>query len=152
MKSQLIKKIFWGVVVLLSICGLYAFAPQQNGTVSIEVEGLRNSKGQVCVLAFASSDGYYKDKKKAKARKTFSIQNQKAICQFTDLPYGNYAFILIHDENYSEDIDTNMLGMPTEGIAVSNNAIGAFWQIKSFDEAKISLNQAVKAVKVKIMY
>jgi len=39
---------------------------------------------------------------------------------FADLPSGNYAIALFHDENGNGRIDTRF-GIPTEGVGFSNN-------------------------------
>lgn len=59
------------------------------------------------------------------------------------LPAGEYALRMFHDENGSGDMDTNILGIPTEPYAFSNNA-GRFGP-PSFNDAKIVLSSATVA-------
>jgi uncharacterized protein (DUF2141 family) len=56
------------------------------------------------------------------------------------IPAGTYAFGVFHDENNNEQIDQNWLGIPTEGFAFSNNAMGTFGP-PSFDQAKFIVLQ-----------
>lgn len=44
----------------------------------------------------------------------------------TGLPPGEYAVSAIHDENDNRKLDKSFIGMPTEGVAFSNNAKIAF--------------------------
>jgi len=43
-----------------------------------------------------------------------------------DLAAGDYAISVIHDENSNGKLDSNFLGVPTEGYGFSNNARGNF--------------------------
>ncbi len=52
------------------------------------------------------------------------IQNKQARCDFEDVPPGTYAIAAAHDENMNGKLDTNALGIPTEGYGFSNDAKG----------------------------
>jgi uncharacterized protein (DUF2141 family) len=39
---------------------------------------------------------------------------------------GRYAVSFIHDENENKKLDTNFLGIPTEGFGFSRDAMGTF--------------------------
>lgn len=54
-----------------------------------------------------------------------------------DLPAGDYAIKLFHDENDNGELDSNLLGLPQEGYGFSNNA-GAFGPA-SFADAKVAV-------------
>lgn len=42
-------------------------------------------------------------------------------CVFSGIAPGTYAVALFHDENGNGKLDTNFLGIPREGVGVSNN-------------------------------
>lgn len=42
------------------------------------------------------------------------------------LTSGSYGIRVMHDENGNGDMDSNMVGMPTEPWGFSNNAVGSF--------------------------
>jgi uncharacterized protein (DUF2141 family) len=50
------------------------------------------------------------------------IRKLQARCDFEDIPPGTYAMAVIHDENMNGKIDTNWMGIPTEGYGFSNDA------------------------------
>jgi uncharacterized protein (DUF2141 family) len=89
------------------------------------VKGLRNAKGRVGCLLFASADGFPGDQKKARQRVLGVIADGAAFCKF-DVPAGSYAIVAMHDENANGKLDTNLVGMPTEGYGASKGAQGAF--------------------------
>jgi len=58
------------------------------------------------------------------------------IINIDNIPSGNYAFAIFHDENSNMELDLNVLSIPKEGFAFSNNAMGLFgppsWEQSSF--------------------
>ena len=49
------------------------------------------------------------------------VRHTEARCDFEDIPPGTYALAIIHDENMNGKLDTNWLGIPTEGYGFSND-------------------------------
>jgi uncharacterized protein (DUF2141 family) len=108
-------------------------APQ--GRITVEVNALRSAKGVVRCSLFASADGFPKDTARALALTVApSIANGRALCIFDNVKPGTYAVGFIHDENNNGKLDTNFLGMPTEGYGASNDARGTMGPPK-FDAA-----------------
>jgi uncharacterized protein (DUF2141 family) len=50
------------------------------------------------------------------------IKVRQAQYDFLDIASGTYALAVIHDENSNGKLDTNWLGIPTEGYGFSNDA------------------------------
>ncbi len=84
-------------------------------------EGLRSKKGSIRLCLFSDADGYPDCTKNASASKHSAPATAPAFV-FKDLPPGDYAVSAIHDENDNQKLDKSIIGMPTEGIAFSNNA------------------------------
>ena len=97
------------------------------------VTGLRNAKGQVGCLLFASANGFPSDIEKARQAVLVPIVEGKGVCQF-DPPAGTYAIVAIHDENGNGKLDKNVLGVPKEGYGASKGARGAFGP--KYDDAR----------------
>jgi uncharacterized protein (DUF2141 family) len=67
---------------------------------------------------------------------------------FNDLPPGEYAAAVFHDENSSGAFDTNFLGLPEEGYGFSNGTRAGFGP-PSFDEAAVAVtSEAVTEVEM----
>ena len=98
-------------------------AVAQGGTASIEVQarGLRNSTGALGCQLFASAAGFPGQAERAVAAQLSPIVNGQARCRFTQLPAGSYAIAVLHDENGNGRLDTNLLGLPSEGYGASLN-------------------------------
>ncbi len=92
--------------------------------LEIKVKGLRNQTGVVRILMSKDKKNFEEsDPEKINLSQSY-FRNAKAtrdlVFIFRELPAGQYAFKIFHDENSNEMIDTTLLGKPTEGIAISN--------------------------------
>ncbi|MCU0431774.1 MAG: DUF2141 domain-containing protein [Cytophagaceae bacterium] len=137
----------WIVVTLVFL--LLGFTPPPSHTLRIEISGLKNNKGQVIVDVFSSRRGYPLETEYAIGRKKISIVNDNAVISF-ELPPGEYAFAIIHDENMNHILDQNILGMPKEGVAASNNAEG-FMGPPSYEKAKFKLDKTM-STQISMLY
>jgi uncharacterized protein (DUF2141 family) len=100
-------------------------APAEN-VIRVEISGLRSDTGQMlCALySSAQAEAFPKKADKAVARLTAKIADHEAICEFTGIAPGTYAVSVVHDENSNGKLDTNVIGMPREGVGASNDAKG----------------------------
>jgi uncharacterized protein (DUF2141 family) len=94
--------------------------------LTITIEKLRSSQGQVllCVFSGESSDpAEFPDCTKGRPVRTAktAISGNKVVISFKGLKDGVYAVAAVHDENGNGQLDTNFIGIPVEGIAISNN-------------------------------
>jgi len=118
--------------------------------VTVQVTGLRNDKGKVGCLAWSSETGFPSDNKQASAGAMVSISGQQARCHFPQLSPGTYAISVMHDENGDGKLNTNMVGIPTEGYGFSNGARGTFGP-PDFKAAVVQIASGTPA-KVKVRY
>jgi uncharacterized protein (DUF2141 family) len=103
----------------LLLSGMLCFglsSAAQAAEIDLLVSGVVRAQGQVLVALYDSADSY---------RKTALTQSKQAATlgemrfQFRDLPVGDYAIALFHDENDNGKLDTNLMGMPKEPFAFS---------------------------------
>src|SRR5574344_1481659 len=94
------------------------FADDDIGKLIVKVSGLQSSNGYVVCHIFNSKDGYpTKSKKAMKYINDFNLKNKTAEFVFENLPYGDYAFTVHHDENANHKMDKTWMGLPAEGCA-----------------------------------
>ena len=119
--------------------------------IVVEVNGLRSAKGVVRCSLFASAGGFPTDPSRAAALTVApSIANGHAVCTFENVKPGTYAVGFLHDENNNGKMDTNFLGIPTEGYGASNNARGSMGP-PNFDAAKFT-HQGQTTLQLKTEY
>ncbi len=104
-----------------------AFAQSSCPGIHVKIPSIKNNTGNIACAIFESPEGF-PDKFLVSAKEIVikKIQNKKAQCDFSDIPPGTYAIAVIHDENMNGELDTNWLGVPTEGYGFSNTTIDEF--------------------------
>lgn len=109
-------------------------------TLSIKVENIKNSKGQIRAALYRSADNF-PDKSKAYRGESVKAQQGSVTIKFRNLPDGKYAIALFHDENSNSKMDYNMLGIPKEAYGFGNNAPARFWP-PSFEKAAVIVKKS----------
>lgn len=87
-------------------------------SVRVSVEGLRSTAGQVLV-AICPAETF--DAGDCRLGKILRAQDAAAPVLFDDVAPGVYAVKVVHDENGNGRLDTDWLGIPTEGYGFSND-------------------------------
>ena len=144
------------IVIILMLVSLTSNLAQNgdsekhgSGNFVVIVTGFDNDEGNAMIALFNSEENYSENGKKFRRTKS-KIKDSKVEWTIEDLPFGEYAIKLYHDENENGRMDRNMMGIPTEDYAFSNNAIGNFGPadyedakfefIKSGQKQEISIN------------
>jgi uncharacterized protein (DUF2141 family) len=92
----------------------------------VNILNIRNSTGTVACALFDTPDGFPLEfLSSATNVMVIKIRKSQARCDFEDIPPGTYAMAVIHDENMNGKLDTNWMGIPTEGYGFSNGAKAA---------------------------
>ncbi len=115
--------------------------PAGSSTLAIDVEGLRNDKGNVGCALFNAADGFPGPSPIVNGARTASAGQRPMHCEWSGLPAGTYAVSVQHDEDGDGELDLNFVGVPTEGYGVTNNVYPGT-RAPTFDEAKVTLGDA----------
>jgi uncharacterized protein (DUF2141 family) len=70
---------------------------------------------------------------------------------FDDISPGYYGISVFHDRNMNGKLDTNRVGIPVEGFAFGNNAMGLFGP-PSFEKAKVHVERSAVRQSLKLRY
>jgi len=131
---------------LVLALALSCAAAAQAGDLVIAVDGVKTSEGQLMVALYDSADGFLKRSVKVGAAPAASGSTTVVI---KDVPAGSYGFALFHDANGNGRMDKNMMGIPVEAYAFSNNALGNMGP-PSFAQASFAVPAAGAAVTVSL--
>mgnify|MGYP003331630805 FL=1 len=108
---------------------------QEAISLSITVKGFDSNEGQAYIAIFNSNETFPTYGKQLKGR-IVQISDKRSTVVFHQLTPGNYAAAVYHDLNKNQQLDKNLLGMPTEAYGFSNNA-RAMFSAPSFNDAKV---------------
>jgi uncharacterized protein (DUF2141 family) len=113
----------WVVVLMLVNIPTLGLAQTACLGIHVQIVNIRSSAGTIDCALFESSKGFPKELLSyATYVMIVKVRDSKASCFFPDIPPGRYAIAVIHDENRNGKLDTNWLGIPTEGYGFSNEA------------------------------
>lgn len=137
--------------LMVSVFALSAYAQDKKGTITVVFKGLKNEKGRVSAVLYDSADAFPKDVAKAVAKARSEIKGKQATVVFENVPYGEYAAVMLHDENENAKMDYSTLGMPLEGYGFSNNAKGMLGP-PDFKDAKFKLDKPKVEMTIDAIY
>ncbi|HKS88827.1 MAG TPA: DUF2141 domain-containing protein [Stellaceae bacterium] len=114
------------------------------------VDGLHSASGNIFVGLYASPAKFLHGNQTDAVRKVRASTGPVTVA-FDNLPPGTYAVGAFHDENGNDHLDTNFLGLPVEGYALSNGVTAAFGK-PNFYQAAFSVGAGVTPVHLHIYY
>lgn len=120
--------------------------------IHVEIPNIKNSTGTVACALFESPVGFPNEfLHSATNIIMIKIRDAQARCSFLDVPPGTYALAVIHDENRDGKLNTNFLGVPTEGYGFSSGA-EAVMSAPSFEAASFSYEGQNLELTIKLNY
>ncbi|MFO7956073.1 MAG: DUF2141 domain-containing protein [Candidatus Brocadiia bacterium] len=142
-------------VLIFGACGGPAGkepAPREGaGAIEVTVRGFRNAEGEVLVSLFSAAPGFPNDAERALRTRRVDAAVGTVTVRFEDVPYGEYAVSVLHDENANGRLDTGRLGIPAEGYGASNNP-GARFGPPRYKDAAFRLREDVLEVDIELRY
>ena len=106
--------------------------------VTIKVEGVKDNSGKVAALLFAEAAGFPNESAKAVQKVQVDAKPGTTEIRLPGLKPGRYAVCVIHDANANALLDRNFIGIPKEGVAISN---GIRREKPTFDKAVIEIKE-----------
>lgn len=95
-------------------------------TLLIHVDGLRRAQGQLLIHIYDGEKGFLVDASKAVRQEVHPVDGTALTLQIDGQARGRYAIAVIHDEDGDGELGTNFLGIPREGVGLSNNPKSRF--------------------------
>ncbi|SEQ55554.1 Uncharacterized conserved protein, DUF2141 family [Sphingobium sp. YR768] len=131
------------VAAFLSIGAASAGQPQ---SLTMAIDGLRSTKGQILVCVTRSAD-HFPDCNKDPDKRHFIVPAKGGTVTLGQAMPGTYAIAIIHDENGNGKLDT-FAGIPREGVGFSRNPAIRFgapsFKSSSFAIAGAPVEQAIR--------
>jgi uncharacterized protein (DUF2141 family) len=145
-KTHGMKFFFCGSIAI----ALFVISPETfaQSALEIHVDNIKSKKGSIQFGLFTTEADYLKNPTEKRVVK--STGNDVTVV-FENLPAGDYALSIIHDENENGELDSNAFGIPKEGFAFGNNAQGSFGP-PPFEKAKITIADQKVRQEIKLKY
>jgi len=109
--------------IWLALCPVVMLAqPALAEDLTVRIDSLKSQKGQVTACIWQTADKFPNcDGGTPFARQTVAASARSITIVFKNVPPGPIAVSAVHDENGNGRVDTNFVGLPLEGVALSNN-------------------------------
>lgn len=122
-------------VVLAACVGPRSLIGQHS--LSVRVEGIASSEGTLEVALYDQKKFFLKMQGIYQAKRVPAREGATEF-KLQDLPSGEYALAIYHDENGNGELDTNWIGIPKEPLGFSNARLKTFGPPR-FEECLIRL-------------
>ena len=125
------------ILILFSL--LYFSAQAQSPELSLTISNIETIEGSIEIGVFNTAQNYLKS---GAAYKNYSVEITKEIetLVIKDLPKGEYAISMYHDENSDDKCNKNFIGIPKEAYGFSNNVVPRF-SAPSYEDCKFVLDE-----------
>lgn len=111
---------------ILHLCLLLApLSLLAQNTISVHIGNVPSTEGKVNLAVYNSDQTFLKFEEVMLAKST-PAQEGMVHLDLEDMPDGEYALAVFHDENGNDKLDTNWLGIPTEKVAFSKSKMKTF--------------------------
>ena len=143
------KKVLLILYSAISIFSIEGFSQTENppGTLTFKVTGFESNTGKAILLLYRPEDDV---PKKPFMHINTEIINQESVIRVKNLPYGEYAAIIVHDKNKNGIID-HKWGMPAEPLGYTNNwKLSLFSGMPNFEKLKFHYSESCAMILVKM--
>lgn len=115
-------QIAWlALAVCLTCVGAEAPAAAHVFSLTVDVDGVRNSQGAIGMLVFRTADGWPDETKLAVRMLQVPAHAGRTVVHVDGLSEGDYGILVVHDENLNRKLDKDWKGLPKEQWGMSNN-------------------------------
>ncbi len=127
---------------------------EHTGCIRVHVKELKKVEGLLGVSLYNSKKGFPEEHDQAYANRIKKITATEEDVVFDNLPWGQYAISIMHDENSNGKLDKKsfiIFAIPKEGVGVSNNPkIGKGGP--KYDDSVFTLNTSELDVNIAMKY
>ncbi len=109
------KKILYLIILFLINFSVFA----QKGKIKVEISNIKKEVGVIYIGIYNIAETF--PKADVVFEKEIKAQSSTVNYTFTNIPVGNYAVAVYHDEDEDGKIDRYFFGMPSEHYGFSRN-------------------------------
>ena len=138
--------------IAAALAAVLIAGPASAARIVVTIDGVHSDKGNVYVGLYASPAKFLHGKQTDGMMKVKASTSPMTVT-FDHLKPGTYAVGAFHDENANNHLDTNALGFPIEGFALSNGIRPMFSRPDFYDCAfKVGEDEGDTSVALHIKY
>lgn len=133
-------------MILLFILLFGCWQTESIGTLTVQVKNVQQIQGCIRMAVYNDEHSFPSETRSFRGAYLPLKPGTKAQLD-CELPFGQYAIAVYHDQNNNGKMDKNALGIPTEPYAFSNN-VRVKWRAPRFREAAFGFNAVQQEITV----
>jgi len=138
------------VLVTFLMLSFLLSGQDKKADLTVVLKGLK-VQGTVYVSLYDKDNGFPTKSENAYKNNIKKVTAATEKMVFKNLPFGEYAVSVWHDENGNGKMEKSLIGIPKEGMGVSNDAKGKMGPPK-FKDAKFKIETSAKTININIKY
>ena len=119
----------------------------EKGDLIVRVENISKKKGSLRFALYDRSEGFMDEENCVQGKRIEVAKAGVFELVFPKVPYGQYALVVHHDQNDNQKLDKNLLGIPTEPYAFSNDP-DVKWRPPRFHEVAFAFTETGQVLTV----
>lgn len=118
--------------------------------LDIQITNIDASKGGYIMLSFFNSDENFLDDDAVILKQRKEVTTNSITFVIENLPLATYSISVAHDEDSNGDLNTNFIGIPTEGWGFSANP--KLMGPPTWDKTKFDFKRDGQEIEIKMNY
>lgn len=139
---------------MLLLMWLMMYSTPSHKQVELHCIHFRNNTGHARIAVYNDPKTFCNESIRPYKEVSAKIINKECVITIGDMPDGDYALTLLHDENEDSVMNYNFLGLPKEGFGFSNNVLPGFIKPR-FNDCKIKIvsgNIVSQTIRVRYLF
>lgn len=137
------------LILGIFLVSIFNSEPQTVCEIELLIKGAKSNDGVIRVLIFDKEDGFPEEPKNAIKALSLPVSNLSAKVTVENLPSGNYAISVFHDEDSDGQIQKNNFGIPLDSYGFSNNP-NLYFGPPSFSKCAVQVKNSTVKVEIKL--
>jgi len=134
--------------IFLVICNYITHAQEPKGVdINVQINNIKSNNGFI-LLGLHDQETFMARGVPALKRIKEEIKNGEIKVVFKNIPEGQYAIMVVHDENANNRMDFELNGMPKENYGTSNNEMSFGPPI--FEDAKFKVSNENLDIEIRL--
>lgn len=132
------ENMWWMLLSGLSLANLLTYQPMpERGALLLQIENVSEVKGSLRIAVYDRSEVFMNEAESRWGEVVRILRSGACEITVPDLPFGQYAVVVHHDLNDNRKLDKNLLGIPSEPYAFSNDP-DVKWRPPHFEEVSFA--------------
>jgi len=152
LRNTNLPAIILSILVAVTVVGDIGAESPSLGGITVVINNVRDAEGEILISLYDKAEGFPRDRNAIIRTAVIpSDVSGQVTTVFDNLPYGDYAIAVLHDEDSSQDMTFGAFHLPKEGYCFSNNVKVRF-KAPKFEKTKFTLDGDTVTQTLKMRY